>query len=96
VLAVFSRSPLVEQRGGPRGIATPRTAQRPVLRCAAGESEFSSIKAWEAEFAALKSAKGVTTSPVEKGSNVLSKALPGFAVIGNAFERAFNKVCRSS
>lgn len=96
MLAVFSLSPLVEQRSDPRGIATPRTAQRPVLRCAAGESEFSSIKAWEAEFAALKSAKGVTTSPVEKGSKVLSKALPGFAMIGNAFERAFNKVRRSS
>jgi hypothetical protein len=63
-------------------------------QCTATDStstDFSSIAAWEAEYAEVKKAKGVSASAAEKGGEVLAKSLPGFGAIGSAFERAFNK-----
>ena len=76
------------------GLRSARPAGRRALRCAAtGEaSEFSSVAAWEAEYEALKNTKTIKAgNPVQEGGNLLTKALPGLAVIGNAVERAINK-----
>ena len=76
------------------GLRSARPAGRRVLRCAAtgDASEFSSVAAWEAEYEALKNTKTIKAgNPVQEGGNLLTKALPGLAVIGNAVERAINK-----
>ena len=76
------------------GLRSARPAGRRALRCAAtgDASEFSSVAAWEAEYEALKNTKTIKAgNPVQEGGNLLTKALPGLAVIGNAVERAINK-----
>jgi hypothetical protein len=81
--------------GAPLRRGAPRS--RSSWLCAATSSaettstDFSSIAAWEAEYAEVKKAKGIATSAAEKGGDVLAKSLPGFGAIGSAFERAFNK-----
>ena len=76
-----------------RGSA-PRSYSSWHWQCTATDStstDFSSIAAWELEYAEIKKAKGVSASAAEKGGEVLAKSLPGFGAIGSAFERAFNK-----
>lgn len=68
-----------------------RKTCRPALKCAAIGTDFSSVAAWETEYAQIKKSKELKPSAVEVGGDILSKTLPGLSVIGTAFERAFNK-----
>ena len=66
-----------------------RRAGASTLQCsAAADTDFSSIEAWEAEYAAIAKAQSGASSAAKKGGNLLTKALPGLGVIGQAFERA--------
>ena len=56
-------------------------------------SEFPRVAAWKTGYEALKNTKTIKAgNPVQEGGILLAKALPGVAVIGNAMERAMNKV----
>ena len=58
------------------------------LQCsAAADTDFSSVEAWEAEYAEIAKRKGQYSGPATAGGNFLTK-IPGLGQIGQAFERA--------
>lgn len=71
------------------GTRSLRPRNGPTWLCsAAADTDFSSIEAWEAEYAEIAKAQAGGSGPAAAGANLLTRALPGLGVIGQAFERA--------